>query len=75
MVYKNTYLNVSGKNVAFQVSKRGTVQFKANSNKVEVTVGYLPSISMIVSLLVTIIGWVALIVWWIFSMIHGQSMS
>ncbi|MEK1436272.1 hypothetical protein HCZ13_09655 [Limosilactobacillus fermentum] len=75
LVYKNTYLNVSGKNVAFQVSKRGTVQFKANSNKVEVTVGYLPSISMIVSLLVTIIGWVALIVWWIFSMIHGQSMS
>lgn len=61
LVYKNTYLEVGGKHTNYQVSKRGTIEFKATSNQVVATVGYKATILMKIGMLVTLISWLAII--------------
>lgn len=61
LVYKNTYLEVGGKPANYQVSKRGTIEFKATSNQVVATVGYKATILMKIGMLVTLISWLAII--------------
>lgn len=57
VAYRNTYLQVNGKNVNYQKSSRGTVQFTSQSKKVNIVVGFKPSMVMIIGYIVSSLGW------------------
>lgn len=61
--YAHTVVTVDGKPVAYQNSKRNTVQLDLEKGKHTVVVGYVPSKVFFIGTKIALIGWVLLLIW------------
>lgn len=61
--YAHTVVTVDGKPVAYQNSKRNTVQLDLEKGKHTVVVGYVPSKVFFIGTKIALIGWGLLLIW------------
>ena len=61
IAYHNTYVVNNGIKVNYTMSKRGTVQLKLHNGINDITVGYKPNICYYALFVVSIIGWLILV--------------